>query len=88
MLALAADAIAHVLDGGLADGEGSVAVLPTKMLQLGPLLLQPEIGTGFELAHDIAERLGAGGEEQEMHRAGSEWISTAVHPRSRRMPPR
>ncbi len=88
MFALAADVIAHILDRGLADGEGSIAALPMEMLPLGPLLLQPEIGTGFELAHDVAQRLGAGGEEQEMHRAVSEWISTAVHPRSRRMPPR
>lgn len=67
MLALAADVIAHVLDGRRADGEGTVAVLPMERVQLGPLLLEPEVGTGFELAYDIAQRLGAGGEEEEVH---------------------
>ncbi len=87
MLVLAADVITHVLDGGLADREGSVAVLPVEVEQLRPLLMQPEVGAGFELAHDIAQRLGAGGEEQEMTGSGSELISSAVPPRSRRMPP-
>jgi hypothetical protein len=59
MLALAADVIAHVLDAGLADGEGPVTVLLMEMVQLRPLLREPEVGAGSELAHDIAQRLRA-----------------------------
>lgn len=87
VFALAEDVVAHVFDCGLADGEGTVTVLPVEVEQGGALLLQPEVGAGFELADDDAEGLGAGGEEEEMDGSGSELISTGVQPRSRRMPP-
>lgn len=70
MLALVADVSTHLVHRGLADRKHALPALPEELRISNPTRTQPVVGTLLQLPHDVADRLCARLEEEQVNVVG------------------